>query len=241
VKIPWIVYAGAGSHALPLLVAAARRAALGPARTWVLVWCGFLVAMSGLSLFLALKGLNNHWLHYVVTPIAAGLVLWALAWWQPAPWPRLAIRLLIPLICLAWLPIVLLIEDTQTFSQLGEPFVGLVIMSAAIYTLVARALRETQSVSSQDWFWIAVGIAIYHGVVVALQPASLKLLGRHPHLVVRALQVKALVEILAFLAISWGIVRPGSLLRSGGRRPAGRLGSSGTSPRPSSPLPRSWE
>jgi hypothetical protein len=241
VKIPWIVYVGAGSHALPLLVAAARRPTLGLARKWVLIWCGFLITMSGLSLFLALQGLNNHWLHYVVTPIAAGLVLWALAWWQLTPLARLTVRLLIPLVAIAWVPIVLTIEHTQTFSLLAEPFAGLVILAAAIYTLAARALREHGNVVSQDWFWVATGVAFYCGAVVALPPASYWLLDRHPQMVVRAYQVKALVEVLAFLAIAWGVTRQSSAVGTDGWWAFGRGRPPGGPRSRPGPLPRTWD
>ena len=230
---------GAASHALPLLAAAVRRPSLGPAGKWVLVWCAFLVALSAFTLALALQGVNNHWLRYVVTPVSTALVLWALAWWQLTPLAALTVRLLIPLVVIVWVPIVLIIEDTQTFSLLAEPFAGLVILAAAIYTLAARALREPGSVTSQDWFWVASGVAFYFGAVVALPPTSYWLWEQHPQLVLRAYQVNALVELLAFLAIAWGVTRDRSALIIGRWWPLSRPRQSGSSrPRPSS-LPRS--
>ena len=206
-KIPWILYAGAGSHALPLLAAVVRRPSLGRARKWVLLWSAFLVALSGFTLALALQRRNNHWLRYFITPVSTALILWALAWWQLTPLAVLAIRLLIPLLVIVWVPIVLTIEDTQTFSLLAEPFAGLVILATAIFTLAARALRESGTLARQDWFWVTLGVALYYGAVVALPPMSYWLWERHPELVVRAYQVNALVEILAFLAIAWGVTR----------------------------------
>ena len=235
------MYVGAGSHALPLLAAAVTRPVLGPARKWVLCWCAFLVAASAFTLVLALQGRNNHWLRYVGTPVATALILWALAWWQLTPLARLTVRLLIPLVAISWVPIVLTIEDTQTFSLLAEPFAGLVILAAAIYTLAARALREHGNLVRQDWFWVTTGVAFYCGAVVALPPTSYWLLERHPQIVVRAYQVKALVELLAFLAVAWGVTRPASAVGTDGwwafgrRRPPG-----GSRPR-SSPSRPNWD
>ena len=118
-KIPWIMYAGAGAHALPLLAWAIWRPALGPARRWVLAWCGFLVTASALTLLLALAGQNNHWMHYLVTPSAAAFVLWSLAFWQHSSTAALAIRLLIPLLVAAWIPIALALEDPETAPTFG--------------------------------------------------------------------------------------------------------------------------
>jgi hypothetical protein len=241
VKIPWLVYAGAGSHAFPLIVAAIRRPSLGPARKWVLWWCAFLVAASAITLVLALQDRNNHWLRYLGTPAATALALWALAWWQLTPLATLAVRLLIPLVLVVWVPIVLIIEDTQTFSLLAEPFAALVILAAAIYTLAARALRETGSMTSQDWLWVTLGMAVYYGAVVALPPTSYWLLERHPQLVVRAYQVNAVVEMLAFLAIGWGMTRDRSALAAAGWWPQIRSRSSGAAKPTASPLPRSWD
>ena len=212
-KIPWIIFVGSGSHALPLLAAAVRRHKLGVPRKWILLWCGFLTSMSALSLVLALQGRNNHWMQNVVTPIAAGLVLWALSWWQASRRAALAIRLMIPLVVIAWIPMVTLVEEAQSFSLLAEPFVGMVVLATAIYTLASRTLWETGSLSQQDWFWAATGVALYHGAVVGLHPASYWLMKTHPHLVVRALELNSLIEVVAFLAVAWGMTREGSPLR----------------------------
>jgi len=214
VEIPWLIYAGSFSQGLPLLVALIRHQELGKARKWILIWCGFLVSMSALSLILARANQNNHWMSYVLTPVAAAMVLWGLSCWQPSAQPTLAVRVLIPLLILAWIPIVLLVEDTRKFSLLGEPFAGLVVLIAAVYTLAARTLRETGRIPRQDWFWATTGIAIYHGTVVALHPTSYWLLQKHRELVVQVLQAKSVVEIVAFLTISWGMVLPPSPART---------------------------
>ena len=198
---------------MPLLVALIKRPVLGAARKWVVIWSGFMVTMSALSLYFALQHQNNHWMSYAFNPVAAALILWALSWWQTGRRPAIVIRLLIPTIIIAWVPIVVLLEDTKSFSLLGEPLVGMVVLVTAIYTLAARTLRETRSLTEQDWFWAAIGIAVYHGAVVGFHPVSYWLLQTRPQLVIRAMEINALVEVTALLAIAWGMTREASTIR----------------------------
>jgi hypothetical protein len=228
VEIPWIFYADAVATALPL-----GGGWLGPhptssARRWILSWTGLLLATNLVAMVLALQGRNNHWLNYLVTPIAGALVLWGLSHWQKTSLAMLAMRLAVPLLGITWIGIVIRFENTKTFSLLAEPFAGLLILAASIYTLTSRAFAETGNLFKRDWFWIAIGMALYSGVAVALPPASHWLLERHPELVIKAYEVKAAIEILALLLISRGMLCPIPAMPFGGSF------SQGSSPSPSS-------
>jgi hypothetical protein len=214
-KVPWIVYAGAVAQALPLAAVVARRRALGSPRRWILGWSALLVATSLTSLWFAKQNRNNHWLIYLTTPILASIVLWALSLWQTSAVARLAFRLLVPLLGLTWAAL-LLVEDTRTFSLVAEPFAGLLVMGAAIYTLVTRTFRDTGTLYQFDWLWIALGLALYSGLDVALPPTAHWLLALHPELVVSAYKVRAGFQIVAFALIARGMTCPIAATQSGG-------------------------
>lgn len=167
-------------------------------------------------MLLGMQNRNNHWVNYVATPISGGLALWALSHWQKSSLAALSVRLLVPLLGITWVGIVVRFENTKTFSLLAEPFAGLLILGAAIYTLISRAFAETGNLLKQDWLWVALGMALYSGVAVALPPTSYWLLARHPELVVKAYEVKSGIEILALLLISRGMLCPIPVLPSGG-------------------------
>ena len=88
-KVPWIVYGGASAQLLPLVAAGVWRRPLSVARKWMLCWCAVLVAGGIASFWLAQQNRNNHWLSYVVMPVAGGIALWTLSLWQVSvvtPW-----------------------------------------------------------------------------------------------------------------------------------------------------------
>lgn len=207
-KFPWVLYASVGAEALPLIAAWLRRRELSPARRYVLLWCAFLIATNLLGLALALGHHNNHWITYVVTPIAAAVPLWALSFWQTSATARLWLRLLVPLLGIAWIGIVVGVEDTQTFSLVAEPFAGLLVLGGAVFTLVTKASHETGNILRQDWFWVGLGFSLSFGTAVALPPASRLLMANNRELVMQAYQLKALMEILALLAVTVGMLCP---------------------------------
>jgi hypothetical protein len=208
VQLPWIIYADMVATAAPLAAAGIHRRRLTAARRCMLWWSAFLVAANTVTVLLGMRNMNNHWLNYLITPVGAGLALWALSLWQTSPLATLCFRLLIPLLGVTWIAIVLLLENTRTFSLLAEPFAGLLVLGGAIYTLVSRASREPGNMFQQDWLWVGGGLALYSGVAIALPPTAHWLLVSHPELVVKAYEVKSLLEIVAFLLIARGMFCP---------------------------------
>jgi len=210
------MYVGTAAEALPLLTGAAYRRRLSAPRKWVVGWCAVLLAGNVIALVLSLQDVNNHWVNYVGTPIADGIALWALSLMQISPVAALSLRMMNPLLGITWTLMVLLVENVDTFSLLAEPFAGLLLLGGAIYTLVSRAFHESSALSQYDWLWFAAGLALYSGSAVALPPTAHMLLTKWPHLVVRAYEVKALFEIIAFLAIARGMTCPKPAWGSGG-------------------------
>jgi hypothetical protein len=222
VRAPWILYADLVATAFPLASGLVARGRLTPGRRWVVVWSGVFVVANLGALLLGMQSRNNHWITYVVTPITGALALEAFSTWQTSAIARLAMRLAIPLLAITWVSIVLVLENTNTFSLVAEPFAGLLILAAATYTLISRAFAEPGSLFRQDWFWIAVGMALYAGMAVALPPTAHWLLARHPELVAQAYQIKAAAEILALVLIARGVLCPIPAMPSGGSSLPGR-------------------
>lgn len=234
-KSPWILYVDGVATTLPLLSGVVARRRLSPARRWIVGWSGVTIALNVVALALAMQGKNNHWLGYLLLPVAGALLLWGLSCWQRSALASLAMRLAIPLLLVTWAGLVLRFEDTRTFSLVAEPFAGLLIMAAAIYTLVSRGINERGRFGAQDWFWISAGLVLYAGLTVALPPASYWLLTRHPELVIRAYELKAAIETVALLLISRGMFCPTPARPSGGsssREPSRSRSSSSDSSRP---------
>jgi hypothetical protein len=215
-RTPWIVYAGMASSVLPIVAGAMARRELTRPRRWIMAWAGFIAVANLATMILALSNRNNHWINYLATPVAGALALWALSHWQKPSLASLSMRLAVPLLGIAWIGIVVLVENTKTFSLLAEPFAGLLVLGAATYTLISRAFTEAGNLLQQDWFWVAIGLALYSGIAVALPPTSYWLLARHPDLVVKAYEVKSALEILALLLMARGMLCPTPVSPFGG-------------------------
>ena len=208
-KIPWTVYAGGLAQALPIVAGAARRGGLSRPQYWTVVWAGLLFGFDAITLWMALSGRNNHLLNYALTPLVTGFALGILSLWQQSARSATVIRFLIPVLGIVWVAMVVAIESTRTFSLLAEPFAGLLLLGAAIWTLLTRVVREEGRLGRQEWAWIAGGMALYAATSVALPPVSYLLVDLNPGLVIRAYEGKSLIDVVAFALIARGVlIRP---------------------------------
>ena len=191
----------------PLAGAAARRTFLRGPRAWIFAWCGLLVTANAIGVTLAVQHINNHWVVYVFVPLQGAVILWALSLWQTRQMARLTIRTAIPPFIVAW-AVLLLWEDMSNFSAVAEPVYSLLALGAALYTLLTRSSEATEPLVQQDWFWICAGLALHFGALATLTPLSAALVKTHPEVVTRAYDLRAVVNVLAFVAITIGILCP---------------------------------
>jgi hypothetical protein len=200
------------------------------ARRIVFAWAAFGSAMTLAQLLLAYRG-PNIWLSYLSTPTESCLALWALSAWQINPLARQTIRIAIPGSLAVYLVLVLLVENTRSFSGYALPLYGLLGLGAALYTLVSRATDETEALWRNDWFWIAGGMALYFGTVAVLMPTAGLLIASRQDLVASAWQLFGLIGIFANIAVAVGMLCPISAQpRSGASSLPARSASASPSP-----------
>lgn len=225
----------AASQLLPPLLGVAAGRLSTPPRRWVAVWCLLQAAGDGISLAVAFRGHNNIWVSYVFMPVGGAVALWALSCWQRAATGRLALRIAIPLFLLVSVGLTLGVEDPRMYSLITAPFHALVLFFAALWTFMTRSLAERGRLLRQDWFWILGGIMLFTGTATALQPLGWYLLrvGRED-LLLSAFNLKAAMDILAFAAITLGVLCPLPPRHSGGAF------SPPSSPSGSSSAPSAW-
>lgn len=207
-RIPLIVHLGAAAQVAPLVAAALARRPVRGARAWMLVWCGVLVVFDGASLLMATRDVHNLWLSYVQTAVGGAIALWALSMWQRHDVARLGLRLAVVPFLVLWGVLTLVVEDTSAFSRAADPMASIVGLSAAAFTLLSRSFSGTGSLLRSDWFWVSAGMAMYFGTSSALGPLSALLVGESAHLLDLAYQIKALLDVCAFLLIARGVTCP---------------------------------
>jgi hypothetical protein len=211
------MHAAALSQLLPPVVGVAGGRVAAPPRRWVVVWCLLLVTSDALSLALGMQRINNLWVGYLFMPLTGAVALWALSHWHAPGTGWLALRLAIPLFVAVSAALTLRVEDPQTFSLVAAPFRGLVLLLATIWTFIHRSLAETVPMVRRDWFWTVAGLMLYAGTTTAMEPVAWYLLSaERVDLLHLAINAKAASDILAFVAITWGVLCPVPPTSSGG-------------------------
>jgi len=216
VRFPLILYAAWISGSLPVIAVARHGFRLAPARVAVFAWALLLVVTNGIALALGSRGVNNHWVLYLSTLLEGVAVILALTLWQVKESARLMLRVIMPLYLVGWLAIMLMIENTTTFSIVAGPFSSLILLTVSAGTLVSRAPASLAPMTREDWFWISIGFIVFYGVETGLSPLSLLLLGPRRDLVAAAYQIKAGTMIVAMLAVTKGLLCPIMSPQSGG-------------------------
>jgi hypothetical protein len=215
--IPPVLYAAALSQALPLLAALTRRGrpVPTPAR-WILAWCALGLATDLLSLVVAFEQGENEWVQYLAVPLGSAFVLWGLAGWQTSELFRLAYRIAILALVVATMVALLVPHSGPLFDDVVAPFHALVLLAAALHTLLHRTLRSAGTITREPWLWIGLGLSLYFAGSVAIRPFAQALLGSNPEWVRQAWLARAWTTILAFSLITTGILCPLFRRASGG-------------------------
>ena len=209
-------HAGAWIALLPLLVAILTFRRLGPARAWIAVWCALLVAQDAIGLVLGLRGINNLWVGYIFQPILGGVGLWALSYWQPDDTSRTGLRYAVPLVVVVNVILILAIEDRRTFSLVASPFHYITLLLASLWTFVRLSITTEDPLAREEWFWITGGLMLYAATSTAIGPLAWYLLRPRVDLLHAMLNVRAASNILAFAAITLGMLCPRQQKYSGG-------------------------
>jgi hypothetical protein len=208
VRAPLLAYVAVASQAAPLFAAAAWRRHGSGARRWVLAWCALLLVVDCVSGWLGSRGVHNIFLFNLVAPASVAVVLWALSRWQTGDLSRLTMRLAIVPFLLLWTVLTLAVDDSSTFSRAANPMANIVGLGAAAFTLLARSFALQGDLPRRDWFWVTGGMALYFGASSALGPLSALLIATAPQLLGPAYELKAGLDIVAFLLIARGVVCP---------------------------------
>lgn len=192
--------------ALPVLAALAVPRRMTPGRWWVVAWALALTVEATIGYILASRNINNHWVGYVFAPVAGGLALWAISYWQPDRNARSALRFAVPLFAIVSVALIYALEDRSTFSIVSGPFHYLVQLFAALWTFVRLSMVSDEPILQQDWFWIMGGMILIAAVSTAVGPLAWYLLRPRVDLLHAMLNVRAGAYLAAFVAITWGML-----------------------------------
>ena len=210
------MWAAVWSQLLPPLAAAISGLRMSVASRWVAGGCLLSLGSDLVQGLLGSRGVNNLWVSYTLTPVMGGAFLWAIASMQPQGVGRLALHITVPFYVVVWYALTLLVENTSGFSRFAYPMHSLLLLAASLWTLVRRGLEPLERpLSRTDWFWILGGLALYAAATAAIEPLFARMMQQRVDLVILAYQFRAAAYIVAFLAITWGILCQRRATRSG--------------------------
>lgn len=136
------------------------------------------------------------------------MILWALSHWQTRPLIRIAYRVAIPIVILIYIVIAIAAGEQSGFQSFAGPFRSLVVLAAALFTLLSRSTEEAEGVWSKDWFWVTIGVSLYYGLIVAAEPVVALLVPHNVSAALAVFTVKAIGDIIAFILIWRGMRCP---------------------------------
>jgi len=217
--IPAIQYLSWASQGFPALAGVRDRGRIPPARRWIIAWGLIGLSLDAVSLWLALRQQNNHWVSYLAAPLEVSTLLLALSCWQPSVAGRRVLCSAAIAFVAADVLLVGSVENVKTFSLLRGPIESILIVVASLATLLVLIRQEQGSLLQRDWFWICAGLALRYGAGAALDPLGRVLVGNSPEVVASVLNVKAVVNVVSNLLIARGVWCPILPQRSYGPSP----------------------
>lgn len=179
------------------------------ARRWMAIWSLVYFLSDLIQPFVARIAGSNLVFITIAQPLQDALLLWALSHWQKRPVMRLSFRIAIPFHVTATLGLAVLVGEVDSFKTFISTFRSLVILAAAAWTVVSGFAVEKERIWMRDWLWASLGVALYYGVYVVVEPASRALIAAGElDRVMTLFTYKAVFDVLAFLLIWRGMQCP---------------------------------
>lgn len=201
-------WAATYSQLIPALVTWRRWRTLPANRKWVVIWC-LLLFIADVTAWLVGRITHvNLGVRIITMPVMDATLLWTLSLWQVSYFGRLLMRIAIALVIPTWLGFALFFDGPRQFGTVSAPLRDLVLLLAALYTLLTRAYYSTERPLRADWLWITIALCIYFALAAALEPLAAALYATKPDLVGDAFLGKAVVDIVVFSLIAAGLLCP---------------------------------
>lgn len=201
--------AAVGSQVFPLAALVTQAPPIPRARYWLGVW--FLLALLSDFVQLTLAKLpvtSNLWFINGAQVFEDAILLWALSFWQVTPVMRLSFRMGIPLFAGVALTVALFFGELTTVQSFTGPFRCLVMMIAFLYTLIANLREDSERALSRDWMWVSIGFTLYFGVLLIVPPVAASMLPDNLPLARLVYNIRAILNIFAFLLVAKGLMCP---------------------------------
>jgi len=193
---------------LPPLAVVPRWSRSTAARRWIAVWALLFFLSDGLQLYMSERIGNNRLLIAALQPLEDAILLWALSFWQTRPLTRMALRIAIPLVIAIYVTVGFATGELTTFQTFSGPFRALLMMICTVYTLISNVAASPERVWQHDWLWTTIGVLLYFGLLVAVEPIAAAMGTDHLDNMMRLYNARSIGDVIAFIIIWRGMRCP---------------------------------
>ena len=200
---------------LPSLTVAGRWKQSTDARRWIAIWCVFFFVSDFIQLAISRSSGSNLWYFTIAEPVEDAMLLWAFSYWQVKPLARIAVRVAIPVIFVAYVSLVFAAGEQDTFKAISHPFRALVLLLWTAYTLLSNLAHRPEGVWGRDWLWTTLGVMLYFGLFAAIDPIVAAMDPTDLRAMLLVYNARAFGDVVAFVLIWRGMRCPLPISSSG--------------------------
>lgn len=171
-----------------------------------MVWYLLLMSSDALDVIVGHYFGTNDFTPYVTMPLEVGTALWVLAAFHEEERIRRAYELAIIGVGAGTALLLLLTDPGETFDRWITPLLGVVALAASMHTLVRRSLASYEGLTSQGWFWVCLGMALFWFGFATVPPFAYAVMDSRMDLARAAYIARAWSHPPAYLLMTWGTI-----------------------------------
>ena len=169
----FVYYAAAAtaSRLIPITVGLTWRRSLSVSGRLLLLFIVLSLASDlGMILIGRVLRINNLWIQHLAILVQTPILLLAFASWARSASIQRALRVSAYVAVIVLLLITIVFESLTRFPRFTGTLEAALFCLAAIAVLIDRGLTAEAQVTRSDWFWVALGILLVHGLTAVHRP-----------------------------------------------------------------------
>ena len=108
------------------------------------------------------RNINNLWIFHVITILEYTTLTTVFIFWQKSLKAKNIIRLTIPIYLIIWILAKFSIEDFTSHDNFTASLSSVLLTCITLFTLLTYMKIHATSLQKAPWFWVSVGVLIYH-------------------------------------------------------------------------------
>lgn len=170
--IPFAAYIGASSSIVVVAVGVWRYSALRPEIKVLLGFLALSLALNAISLYLALRGINNLWLYHIVTLLEFTALVLVLSAWEKRQRRMFFFRLIAAGFFVVWLMAKIFVENLRQFDSYSSSLSSVLLVGGSCYFLWMLSQESLFKPHRDFRFWVLAAVLVDHSTRILLYALS---------------------------------------------------------------------